>query len=225
MSTIAQPYPRSVRPRPRFHNPRTFFAAALVVAGAVFWSCARYNRGVEHGRAEHLLEYQDYILAYRLRALLGDAARSPHGPLSLRDYASKRLERQALARGVLKSPDYRGQLRRVEALTDALNFGFWHNPGETVEFLRRVIERGGCRALESPAAFASELLTRRERAQLSEAHLELIASYYLGLLRASASYLDGETFTRLRAEIEPLRERLPFFVLPTKTFPAEMETR
>lgn len=198
-----------------------FSRFALVVAGAPPGDAALYNGGVEHGRAEHLLEYQDYVLAYRLRALLGGA---PHGSLSLRDYAGKRLERQALARGVLKSPDYRGQLRQVEALTDALNFGFWHNPGETVEFLRRVIERGGCRALESTEAFAGELLTRRERAQLSEAETELIARYYLGLLRASASYLDGETFTRLRAEIEPLREQLPFFVLPTETLPEEMET-
>ena len=119
------------------------------------------------------------------------------------------------------SADYRGQLRKVEALTEALNFGFWHNPGESIEFLKRVIERGGCRALETPQTFVEELLTRRERAELTERDTELVAVYYLGLLRASASYLDGETFTRLRAEIEPLRDRLPFFVLPGDPVAAE----
>lgn len=179
-----------------------------------------YNRGVEH-----LLEYQDYILAYRLRALIngqqvGDTARPEY--LSLAEYAGKRLERQALAKSILKSQDYRGALREVEALTDALNFGFWHNPAETTDFLKRVIERGGCAALESPEAFVENLLTRRERAQPGVG--QLVAVYYLGLLRASAAYLDAETFTRLRAEVEPLCERLPFFVLPEETFSVEVET-
>jgi len=161
--------------------------------------------------AEHLLEYQDYVLAYRLRAAVGGR---PAAYLSLAAYAALRLERQTLAKNVLKNADYRVQLRQVEALTEKLNFGFWHNPGESIEFLKRVIERGGCRALESPETFVEELLTRRERTELTPHHAELVATYYLGLLRASASYLDGETFTRLRAEIEPLRDRLPFFVLP-----------
>lgn len=174
------------------------------------------------GGVEHLLEYQDYVLAYRLRTLVGGATR-PTAYLSLAEYAKLRLERQALAKTVLKSPDYRGQLRQVEALTEALNFGFWHNPGESIEFLKRVIERGGCRALESEGTFVEELLTRRERAELTERHAELVAVYYLGLLRASASHLDGETFTRLRAEIEPLRDQLPFFVLPG-TYPVVAET-
>ncbi len=170
---------------------------------------------------EQLLEYQDYVLAYRLRALVGGRAR-PTGYLSLSEYAARRLERQVLAKELLKSPDYRGQLRQVEALTEALNFGFWHNPGESIEFLKRVIEGGGCGALESSGAFVEELLTRRERAELTPEHADLIAVYYLGLLRASASYLDGETFTRLRAELEPLREQLPFFVLPQDALPVEV---
>lgn len=163
---------------------------------------------------EHLLEYQDYVLAYRLRALVGGKSRPGSSYLTLADYARLRLERQTLAKGVLKSADYRSQLREVERLTERLNFGFWHNPSETIEFLKRVIERGGCTALESPERFADELLTRRERAALSPEELAWVATYYLGLLRASASYLDAETFDRLRAELEPLRERLPFFVLP-----------
>lgn len=161
-------------------------------------------------------------MAYRLRSAVGGKGK-PSGYLSLAEYAVLRLERQTLAKNVLKNADYRGQLRQVEALTEALNFGFWHNPGESIEFLKRVIERGGCRALESEGTFVEELLTRRERAELTERRAELVAAYYLGLLRASASYLDGETFTRLRAEIEPLREHLPFFVLPGETYPLAAE--
>lgn len=171
---------------------------------------------------EQLLEYQDYVLAYRLRARVGGKLRPQTEYLSLAAYAKKRLERQALAKNVLKSRDYRDALREVDALTEALNFGFWHNPGESTDFLRRVIEQGGCAALESPTAFVQELLTRRERAELGEQAAQQVAAYYLGLLRASASYLDAETFTRLRADIEPLRSRLPFFVLPETGAPTQV---
>lgn len=161
---------------------------------------------------EHLLEYQDYILAYRLRALVGGAR--PLAPyLSLPAYASKRLERQLLARELVRAGDYREGLRRVERLTDELNFGFWHNPSESIDFLRRLIVQGGHRAVESEQGFLEDLLTARERADLSAEEQSRVARYYLGLLRASTSYLDAEVFTRLRNEVEPLREGLPVFVL------------
>jgi hypothetical protein len=161
---------------------------------------------------EHLREYQDYLLAYRLRARVGGALRPSRRELRLGEYAAKRIERQRLARDLLGSPGYHDAMRRVDALTDELNFGFWHNPGETVTVLRKVIAAGGCRALEDEEGFASELLTRRERTELGEVGASLVARYYLGLLRASAAYLDPETFTRLRAEVDPLREQLPVFV-------------
>lgn len=142
----------------------------------------------------------------------------PRAPLlSLAEYAGKRVERQALASTLLRKNDYRVELRLVERLTDELNFGFWHNPSESVEVLKGVIEGGGSRALESPEGFAEELLTRRERVGLEGKDQRLIATYYLGLLRASTVYLDAEIFTRLRAEIEPLRDHLPVFVLLTDT--------
>ena len=164
---------------------------------------------------EHLLEYQDYVLAYRLRALVGGKSRPLKGYLSLNEYARKRIERQALAKSILGSSDYRDSLRKVEALTEETNFGFWHNPGESVDFLKKMIEQGGCRALESDEQFVEELLTPRERGELTSAQRRLVATYYLGLLRASASYLDAEVFTRLRGEVEPLRDKMPVFVLPT----------
>ena len=99
-------------------------------------------------------------------------------------------------------------------MTDELNFGFWHNPSETIRVFKRIIEMGGCKALESPQHFIAELLTRRERETLETKQKDLVANYYLGLFRASAAYLDAEVFTRLRAEVDPLREQLPVFVLP-----------
>ncbi|MDR9392264.1 MAG: hypothetical protein RI554_09580 [Trueperaceae bacterium] len=161
---------------------------------------------------EHVLEYQDYLLAYRLRALVGGALRPARRELGLAEYAAKRLERQRLARDLLGRDDYRDDMRRVDALTDELNFGMWHNPGETVALLRKVAAAGGSAALESETGFVEALLTRRERARLGEAGAHRLARYYLALVRASAAYLDPEIFTRLRDEIDPGRPDLPIFV-------------
>lgn len=164
------------------------------------------------GAAEHLLEYQDYLLAYRLRLAVGGRLAPPGPPLSLPSYARKRLERQERARAMVAARDYRPDLLAVERLTDELNFGFWHNPSESVGVLSAVIEAGGASALESEAHFVDELLTAEERAALSADERERIGRYYLGLLRASAAYLDAAVFTRLRAEVEPLRAELPLVV-------------
>jgi hypothetical protein len=115
---------------------------------------------------------------------------------------------------MLAKANYHQDMQQVEKLTDKLNFGFWHNPSETVRVFKRVIEMGGCKALESSQAFVDELLTRLEKETLEPKQKDLIARYYLGLFRASAAYLDAEVFTRLRGEVDPLREQLPVFVLP-----------
>jgi hypothetical protein len=163
---------------------------------------------------EHLREYQDYLLAYRLRALVGGKLRPAGKLLSLSEYAQRRLERQTLAKNLLGKSNYHQDMQKVEQMTDELNFGFWHNPSETLRVFKRIIEMGGCKALESSEAFVNELLTRREREVLGPQQRDLVAKYYLGLFRASAAYLDAEVFTRLRAEVEGLREQLPVFVLP-----------
>lgn len=163
---------------------------------------------------EHFREYQDYVLADRLRRLIGGRLKPKGQPLSLSEYARRRLERQELAKTLLGNPDYHYQLRKVESLTEQLNFGFWHNPSETIVVLKRVIEQGGCRALESEQWFVETLLTPLEQLQLRSEEKDLIARYYLGLFKASAAYLDADVFTRLRAELEPLREQLPVFVIP-----------
>ena len=160
---------------------------------------------------EHLLEDQDHVLAYRLRALVGGRLRPHGGPLPLPRYAAERLRRQALAREVVGRGDYRDALRELERISDALSFGFWHDPGATVAMLRAVVGAGGCVALEGPEAFVDALLTplERERAGPDGARL---ARYYLGLVRASAAYQDAEVFTRLRDELDRERARLPLIV-------------
>lgn len=173
----------------------------------------RSRRGPPSQHHEALLEYQDYLLAYRLRAQVGGALRPGGRQLRLGEYASRRLERQRLARALLRESDYRATMRVVDALTDELNFGFWHNPSETVAVLRKIADAGGSRALENEDGFADELLTRRERTVLGPDGVRSVARYYLGLVRASAAYLDPETFTRLRAEVEPSRASMPVFVL------------
>jgi hypothetical protein len=162
---------------------------------------------------EHLREYQDYLLAYRLRTLIGGSLRPSGKLLTLPEYARLRMERQRLAKGMVGKANYHQDMRQVEQLTDDLNFGFWQNPSETIRIFKRVIEMGGCRALESSHSFIEDLLTRREKDVLEPKQKELVATYYLGLFRASAAYLDAETFTRLRGEVDPLREQLPVFVL------------
>ncbi len=162
---------------------------------------------------EELREYQDYLLAYRLRALLGGRVAPRERQLGLAAYARLRLERQELAGSIVGQGEYRDRMRRVDALTDRLNFGFWTNPNETIRVMRAVADAGGCRALESEADFIDGLLTPREREVLRDDEAAGVARYYLGLLRASVAYLDPAVFTRLRDEIEPLRETLPIFVV------------
>lgn len=161
---------------------------------------------------EHLREYQDYVLAHRLRVLVGGALKPPVAILSLAAYARKRIERQELARELLGSGAYQTKMRRVDALTDETNFGFWQNPNETVAVLKKIIDAGGSPAVESEDGFVQALLTPDERTQIGPIAAERVATYYLGLMRASAAYLDPEVFTRLRSDIDPLREELPIFV-------------
>ena len=102
---------------------------------------------------EHLREYQDYLLAYRLRVLVGGTLRPREKTLSLPEYARFRTARQDLAKGMLGKANYHQDMQKVDKLTDTLNFGFWHNPSETIRVFKRIIEMGGCKALESTQSF------------------------------------------------------------------------
>ena len=161
---------------------------------------------------EHLREFQDYLLAYRLRAVIGGQARPRGAPLALAAYAARRVRRQALAREVATTAEYHASLREVERLSDELNFGLWHDPIETNALLRHVVAAGGCPALESEAAFVAALLTPSERRRAGPAATGRLARYYLGLVRSAAAYLDAEVFDRLRGGLDAERAHLPLVV-------------
>ncbi len=161
---------------------------------------------------EHLREYQDYLLAYRLRAVIGGQARPRGAPLALAAYAARRLRRQTLAREVATNADYRAALREVERLSDELSFGMWHDPVETNALLRQVVAVGGCPALESEAAFAEALLTPGERRRAGPAATGRLARYYLALVRSAATYLDADVFDRVRGALDAERADLPLVV-------------
>ena len=157
--------------------------------------------------SELLLEYQHYIVAYRLRRALGGAL-TPGGPqLSLGEYGLARNERQALARQMISRACPPGTLMRLDAMTDTLLFGFWHNPAQVADFIRAAIRQGGHPALEQPAVFA-ELLSAAERARLGHDGVNRVIRHYYACLALAALYTNphgmDEAWARIEAEPVPL---------------------
>ena len=154
-----------------------------------------------------LLEYQDYVMAYRLRALLGGKL-APRGPLlTLASYARKRIERQSLARALVKKEIPLAGLREIDRLTDEITFGFWHNPAEVADFLRAALRAGGHPALGDPAAFA-RLFTPAETARLG-ARLGGVAEHYLTCLSLAAPGGDPVALDNLYGRVEGFK--MPLF--------------
>ena len=58
--------------------------------------------GVTLPVSELLREYQEYVLAYRLRRAVGGRVTPPGEQLRLHEYAALRLERQDLARSLVR---------------------------------------------------------------------------------------------------------------------------
>lgn len=90
-----------------------------------------------------LLEYQGYVLAYRLRTAVGGRVTPPGSLLALPEYAARRLRRQDLAGHLIREGLAPGRMRDLDALTDELMFGFWLNPAQVAEFLRAALRQGG----------------------------------------------------------------------------------
>lgn len=156
-----------------------------------------------------LREYQDYVMADRLRRAVGGRL-VPRGPvLTLALYARKRLERQELAQALVQKRIPLAGLREIDRLTDEMSFGFWHNPSEVAAFLRGAARMGGHPALERTDAFL-RLLTPSERLRLGEARALTVANYYLTCLRLAAPGLDAGTLERTFARLDAVH--LPMFV-------------
>lgn len=148
-----------------------------------------------------LLEFQGYVLAYRLRAAVGGRVTPRGEPLSLAGYAARRLERQALARSLVRDGLDHGGMRRLDRLSDELMFGFWLNPAEVAAFLRAAIRQGGHPALGDPDAFAA-LLTPAERERLGDLGVRLVCAHHLTCLSLAALLLDPDALGRVWQRVE-----------------------
>jgi hypothetical protein len=169
------------------------------------------TRDRDAGIADLQREYQDYVIAHRVRSLLGARLR-PRAFLSLAQYAAKRLERQRLAREVVTvKPLTAERLSRVDDITDELCFGMWRNPREINDFLLAVWRMGGHAIFEHESEFVAQVLTPSERARLPEGGLE-VARFYNACLRVGAAALNPEEMEFAASRVEELAGRLPIFV-------------
>lgn len=150
-------------------------------------------------------EYQDYVMAYRLREALGQ---NPGRLYPLNEYAILRLRRSELVRKLVARQGDPALLSRIEQITEDLNYGFWSNPGVLKGFLGRLIPLQ-YPVLEGPGGFES-LLTHTERLRLREP--QLAGRYYLGWLRLPALVGDPPAFELAMREQEAFAERLGLFL-------------
>ncbi len=165
----------------------------------------------EEGIAELQKEYQDYVIAHRVRALLGERL-TPQGFLSLPQYAARRLERQALARELITvKPLTAERLSKLDRITDELCFGMWRNPREINDFLLSVWRVGGHVIFENETEFAAQILSPTERARLSERGLE-VARFYNACLRVGAAAQNPEEMEFAASRVESLAKLMPLFV-------------
>jgi hypothetical protein len=144
------------------------------------------------GIEELAREYQDYVIAHRVRRLFGGRL-EPKNFLTIPEYAQKRLERQRLAREIVTvKPLTPERLRAVDRLTDELCFGMWRNPREINDFLLAAWRLGGHAILENPSEFAAQVLLPHERARLPEGGLEVARLYHACLTLGAAALSLGE---------------------------------
>ncbi|KGQ23027.2 hypothetical protein [Thermus filiformis] len=132
-------------------------------------------------------EYQDYVMAQRLRVALGLSREV----LSLGQYARLRLR-------VREDPS--------EGLLERLNWGFWTNPQRLKAFLERHHQAP---YLASPSAFEA-LLFPEERARLD--FPGQAGAYYLGFLRLPWLVMDPRAFEEALREQEERGQSLPLFL-------------
>jgi hypothetical protein len=180
-------------PRPRFRRIHTV------------------SRATADGISAMQLEYQEYVIAHRVRTLLGKRL-EPRSRLDLTQYAVRRLERQRLARELITvKPLTAERMRRLDAFTDELCFGMWRNPREINDFLSAVWRIGGHMIFESEPAFAEQVLTSTERERLTERGLE-IARFYNACLRVGAAALNPEEMDFAVTRVETLSLSIPIFI-------------
>jgi hypothetical protein len=147
-----------------------------------------------------LLEYQHYLMAHRLRTLLGGRL-TPASLLTLPEYAGKRIQRQDLARQMITRASPPEAMKSMDRLTDELMFGFWLNPAEVTAFLRAAIRQGSHPALGEPEAFR-QLLRPSELARLGPQGAERVCRYYLTCLHLASPGVDPHALEHLFEKID-----------------------
>ena len=147
-------------------------------------------------------------MAFRLRSAVGGRLAPPGHLLPLPEYARKRLERQALARALVRKEIPLAGLREIDRLTLETAFGFWHNPAEVADFLRAATRQGGHPALGSPDAFAT-LLSASERERLGT-RTARVCIHYLTCLSLAAPGIDPVALENIYRRIESFE--VPLFV-------------
>lgn len=150
-------------------------------------------------------EYQDYVVACRLREALGY---SPGKLYALSEYATLRLRRSELVRKLVARQGDPALLSRIEQITEDLSYGFWSNPGVLKNFIRRISPLM-YPVLDSPEGFET-LLTYTEVGRLSEPGIA--GRYYIGWLRLPSLVNDPTAFEQAMREQESLAERLGLFI-------------
>ncbi|WP_326522589.1 hypothetical protein [Deinococcus rhizophilus] len=153
------------------------------------------------GVPEMLREYQGYVLAHRLRRAVGGRVAPAGDVLTLAGYAARRIERQDLARRLVRGGLPPGGMGQLDALSGELMFGFWLNPAEVAAFLRAALRQGGHPALGDPQAFAS-LLTPEERERLGDTGVRLVCAHHLSCLTLAAPMLDPDALAGVWARVE-----------------------
>jgi hypothetical protein len=161
--------------------------------------------------AELAKEYQDYVLAHRIRSLIGGRLK-PGVLLSIASYAKKRLERQKIAREIVTiKPLTMERMQRVDQLTNELCFGLWRTPFGMTDFLHNAWKMGGHLVLEHPEAFVALLLLPSERQRLPEHGLE-VARYYHACLRLSAAAVNPNELEMVLQRVELQAAKVPLFL-------------
>lgn len=155
--------------------------------------------------ADPYREYQDYVMAHRLRLAIGQ---NPGELLSLPQYARLRLQRGALLKRLVELRGDPELLKQIDDLSLQLNFGFWSNPATLKAFLRPLY------ALPIPELASAEgfesLLSSSELARISQPLL--VGRYYLGWLRLPNLVMEPIAFEQAMRQQESLAEQLGLFL-------------
>ena len=155
-----------------------------------------------------LLEYQDYVLAYRLKRLVGGKLGPKTSKLSLQEYATIRLRRMDLARKLVSTGMEPGELTELDDLTDQMNYGFWYNPRYVSEFLHAVLFAGRDALFFEEEGFL-KLLTPAELQRLGNGTRELY-NKYSACFRLATPGVNPEVLERIYEVIE--KSHVPLFI-------------